>query len=147
VRSVFVSIGTRRIEHIAYTRNPDTTWMTQQARNLLRNLDDRNQRPRFLIHDRDRKFSRAFDAIFRSEGIEIVRTPIQAPNANAYAERWVGSARKGVPRPAADLRSPSARARPPRLHPPFQPATSSPSARPATAGSRQRNRSLAHSDR
>lgn len=90
----FVSIGTRRIEHVACTRNPDTTWVTQQARNLLMNLDDRNQRPRFLIHDRDSKFSRAFDAIFRSEGIEIVRTPIQAPNANAYAERWVGSARR-----------------------------------------------------
>jgi len=57
-------------------------------------LDDRDQRPRFLIHDRDRKFSHAFDAIFRSEGIEIVRTPLQAPNANAYAERWVGSARR-----------------------------------------------------
>jgi putative transposase len=89
-----VSIGTRRIEHVACTRNPDTTWMRQQARNLPMNLDDRNQRPRFLIHDRDRKFSRAFDAIFRSEGIEIIRTPIQAPNANAYAERWVGSARR-----------------------------------------------------
>jgi putative transposase len=57
-------------------------------------VDDRGQRPRFLIHDRDRKFSRAFDAILASEGIEIVRTPIQAPNANAYAERWVGSVRR-----------------------------------------------------
>ncbi len=59
----------------------------------------RSQRPRFLIHDRDRKFSRAFDAIFGSEGIEIVRTPVQAPNANAYAERWseacAGSASTG----------------------------------------------------
>jgi putative transposase len=68
--------------------------MSQQARNLLMDLDDRGQRTRFLIHDRDTKFSRAFDSIFRSEGIEIVRTPIQAPNANAYAERWVGSVRR-----------------------------------------------------
>jgi len=90
----FVSIGTRRVEYVASTSRPDTSWMTQQARNLLMDLDDRSQRPRFLIHDRDTKFSRAFDSIFRSEGIEIVRTPIQAPNANAYAERWVGSVRR-----------------------------------------------------
>jgi putative transposase len=91
---LFVSIGTRRIEYVACTRHPDAAWMTQQARNLLMDLDDRGARPPFLIHDRDRKFSRAFDAIFRSESIEIIRTPIQAPNANAYAERWVGSVRR-----------------------------------------------------
>lgn len=68
--------------------------MSQQARNLLMDLDDRGQRPRFLIHDRDTKFSRAFDSIFRSDGVEIVRTPIKAPNANAFAERWVGSVRR-----------------------------------------------------
>jgi putative transposase len=51
-------------------------------------------RLRFLLHDRDTKFSRAFDAVFHSEDIDIVRTPIQAPNANAYAERWVGSVRR-----------------------------------------------------
>jgi putative transposase len=90
----FVSIGTRRIEYVACTRNPDTAWMTQQARNLLMDLDDRGKRPRFLIHDRDRKFSRAFDAIFGGEGSAIVRSPIQAPNANAHAERWVGSVRR-----------------------------------------------------
>jgi putative transposase len=56
-------------------------------------LDDLSHR-RFLIHDRDTKFSRVFDSIIRSEGIEIIRTPVQAPNANAYAERWVGSVRR-----------------------------------------------------
>jgi putative transposase len=90
----FVSIGTRRVEYVACTSRPNTVWMIQQARNLLMDLDDHGRRPRFLIHDRDTKFSRAFDAIFRSEGIEIVRTPIQAPNANAYAERFVGSVRR-----------------------------------------------------
>ena len=84
----FVSIGTRRVEYVACTSKPDTSWMSQQARNLLMDLDDRSQRPRFLIHDRDT------DSIFQSDGIEIVRTPIQAPNANAYAERWVGSVRR-----------------------------------------------------
>jgi putative transposase len=53
-------------------------------------LDDRSQGPRFLIHDRDTNFSRAFDGIIRGQGLEILRTPIQAPSANAYAERWVG---------------------------------------------------------
>jgi putative transposase len=90
----FVSIGTRRVEYVACTSRPNTVWMTQQARNLLMDLDDHGRRPRFLIHDRDTKFSRAFGAIFRSEGIEIVRTPIQAPNANAHAERFVGSVRR-----------------------------------------------------
>ena len=83
----FVSIGTRRVEYVACTSKPDTAWMTQQARNLLMDLDERSRPPCFLIHDHDTKFSGAFDSIFRSEGIEIVRTPIQAPNANAYAER------------------------------------------------------------
>ena len=48
----------------------------------------------FLIHDRDSKFSHAFDSVFASEGITIIRTPVRAPNANAYAERWVGSIRR-----------------------------------------------------
>jgi transposase InsO family protein len=90
----FVSIGTRRVEYVACTTNPHTAWMIQQARNLLMELDDRGPPPRFLIHDRDTKFSRAFDAVLESEDIEIIRTPIQAPNANAYAERWVGSVRR-----------------------------------------------------
>jgi len=87
----FLSIGTRRVKYVACTSKPDTSWMTQQARNLLMDLDDRGRRPRFLIHDRDTKFSRAFDGVFRSEGIEIVQTPIQAPNANAHAERGSGA--------------------------------------------------------
>jgi transposase InsO family protein len=90
----FISIGTRRVEYVACTSNPDTAWMTQQTRNLLIDLGDRSRRPRFLIHDRDSKFSRAFDGIFQSEGISIIRTPIRAPNANAYTERWVGSVRR-----------------------------------------------------
>jgi transposase InsO family protein len=90
----FISIGTRRVEYVACTSKPNTAWMTQQARNLLMDLDDRSHRPRFLIHDRDTKFSRVFDSIIRSRGIEIIRTPVQAPNANAYAERWVGSVRR-----------------------------------------------------
>jgi putative transposase len=54
-------------------------------------LDDRGQRQRLLIHDRDSKFSRAFDDVVRSDGIRVIRTPVRAPNANAHIERWVGS--------------------------------------------------------
>jgi putative transposase len=68
--------------------------MMQQARNLLVDLDERSQRPRFLIADRDAKFSRAFDAIFHDEGMKVTGTPIRSPNANAHVERWVGSARR-----------------------------------------------------
>jgi len=91
---VFLRIGTRRIEYIACTSNPDGLWMMQQARNLLMDLDGRTLWPRFLIHDRDAKFSRPFDAIFQGEGMEVIRTPIRAPNANAHVERWVGSVRR-----------------------------------------------------
>jgi transposase InsO family protein len=90
---VFLSIGSRRVEYIACTTNPDTAWMLQQARNLLIDLDDRGRQVRFLLHDRDAKFAAAFAALFASAGIRIVRTPVRAPNANAHVERWVGSVR------------------------------------------------------
>jgi hypothetical protein len=85
----FISLATRRIE---YTAHPDGRWITQQARNLVMQLGD-EQPFRFLIHDRDAKFCHAFDEVFRSEGIKVIRTPIQAPNANAHAERWVRTLR------------------------------------------------------
>jgi putative transposase len=85
----FISLVTRRIEYIASTSNPDGRWVTQQARNLVMQRGDQHYSFRFLIHDRDTKFSHAFDEIFRTEGIKVIRTPIQAPNANAHAERWV----------------------------------------------------------
>jgi putative transposase len=90
----FISIGTRRVEYVACTSNPDEQWMLQQARNLIMDLDERELHRRFLLHDRDTKFTRAFDRILVSEGIRIIRTPARAPNANAYAERWVGSVRR-----------------------------------------------------
>jgi putative transposase len=89
----FISIGGRRIEYFACTSKPDTTWMLQQARNPLMGLDDRDRQVRFLIHDRDAKFPRAFDALLVTEKIKVIRTPMQAPNANAHMERWVGSVR------------------------------------------------------
>lgn len=89
----FVSLERRRVEFVAST-NPDGRWVAQQARNLLMLLADREQSFQFLLHDRDSKFGRAFDEVFRSEGLRIIRTPVRAPNANAYAERWVGTLRR-----------------------------------------------------
>jgi putative transposase len=91
---VFLSIGRRRIEYLACTSNPNTAWMLQQARNLLMELDECDRQLRFLIHDRDAKFPRAFDALLASENIEVIRTPVQAPNANAHIERWIGTLRR-----------------------------------------------------
>jgi putative transposase len=89
----FISLERRRLEYVAVTSNPDGRWMAQQARNLLMTLDERQRPFRFLVHDRDSKFSGGFDAICRSEGLEIIRTPVRAPNANAHAERWVRTVR------------------------------------------------------
>ncbi len=90
----FLSLERRRIEFVACTPNPTGAWTAQQARNLLMTLDDRQQPLRLLIHDRDAKFGGGFDHVFQSEGIAVIRTPVQAPNANAHAERWVGSVRR-----------------------------------------------------
>jgi transposase InsO family protein len=90
---VFIELGSRRIHLSPSTVHPDSAWVTQQARNLALRLDARTTPARFLIRDRDTKFSRSFDAVLRSEGIRVIRTPIQAPNANAYAERVIETLR------------------------------------------------------
>jgi putative transposase len=87
----FLSLESRWIEFVACTANPTGAWTAQQARNLLMATDDREQPLRFLIHDRDAKFSGGFDHLFQSEGIAVIRTPLHALNANAHAERWVSS--------------------------------------------------------
>jgi putative transposase len=75
------------------TANPAGAWTTQQARNLLSGLEERGRQVRFLLRDRDAKFCRSFDDVFRSEGADVVLTPVQAPKADAYAERWVRTVR------------------------------------------------------
>jgi putative transposase len=119
----FISLESRRIEFVACTANPTGAWVAQQARNLLMAIDDREQPFRFLIHDRDSKFSGDFDHVFHSEEIAVIRTPVQAPNANAHAERWVLTIRNDCLDRLPHLQPPPARTRAPRLHPPLQPAS------------------------
>jgi len=90
---VFIELGSRRIHLSPATAHPDSTWVTQQARNLVMDLDGRSPAIRFLIRDRDAKFCRPFDTVLRSEGMRVIRTPVRAPNANAYAERVIETMR------------------------------------------------------
>ncbi len=83
--------GSRHGRLAGVTANPDGVWMRQQARNLA--IEERLDNVRFLIHDRDTKFSGPFDEILRGEGVRVIKTPVRAPRANAVAERWVRSVR------------------------------------------------------
>jgi hypothetical protein len=90
----FIELGSRRVHLAGCTANPSGTWTAQQARQLVWSLSARLTPIRFLLHDGDSKFSRVFDEVFRSDGVEIIRTPFRAPQANAFAERWVGTVRR-----------------------------------------------------
>src|SRR6266542_3155193 len=87
----FIEHGSRRVQLAGVSASPDGVWMRQQARNLA--IEQRLHRTRFLLHDRDAKFSGPFDELVRSEGVRLIKTPVRAPQANAVAERWVRSVR------------------------------------------------------
>jgi hypothetical protein len=89
----FIELHTRRVYMAGCTTHPNAAWVTQQARQMVWQLEDRQPSIQFLIHDRDTKFVAAFDTVFQSTRAHIIRTPFRAPNANAYAERWVRTVR------------------------------------------------------
>ncbi|MGZ4328262.1 MAG: integrase core domain-containing protein [Solirubrobacteraceae bacterium] len=91
----FIELQTRRVHRAGTTANPDGQWVTQQARNL--GLSGALEDVRFLVRDRDAKFVTGFDEVFRTEGVNVVRTPFRSPQANAHAERFVRSARTECP--------------------------------------------------
>ena len=88
----FIELSTRRVHLAGVTSHPDSAWVTQQARNL--GIEGRLDKARFLIRDRDAKYSGPFDEVFRSEGVRVIRTPIRSPRANAFSERFVRTARR-----------------------------------------------------
>jgi putative transposase len=83
---LFIEIASRRVHLAGLTTRPNGTWVIQQTRNLLMDLDERADRLRFLIRDRDTKFTAGFNEVFAPAGIKIIKTPPRAPRTNAIAE-------------------------------------------------------------
>jgi putative transposase len=90
----FIEHSTRTIHIMSVTTNPTGAWVAQQARNLLMDLGERAEAIKFLIRDRDAKFTSVFDEVFTALGARVIKTPVRSPRANAIAERWIGSVRR-----------------------------------------------------
>jgi len=90
----FIHLGSRKVFLCPVTYHPDERWVRQQARNVQVWLQDQGIEARFLLRDRDTKFTASFDELFRGVGTRIVTTPVPAPNANSFAETWVGNLKR-----------------------------------------------------
>jgi len=133
----FIELATRRVYLAGITTNPGGRWVTQQARNLLMELGDGGIQPRLLVRDRDSKFTRDFDEVFRSVGIHVIKAPVRAPKARADAGTLGRKRPPRVPRSIADPRPPPPPPRARRVRPAFQRASPAPGTRPAAAAQRQ----------
>ena len=114
----FIELATRRVHVAGATARPDSAWVTQHAGNL--SVAGRLEDKHMLVRDRDAKFSGSFNEVFRTEGLRVLKTPVRAPRANAFAERWIGTLRREcVDHP--DLRQTPSAACPALVRRPLQP--------------------------
>ncbi|MEM6394518.1 MAG: integrase core domain-containing protein [Planctomycetota bacterium] len=91
---VFMHVGSRRVWVSPATYHPNKEWVLQQARNVLMWLEEQGLETSHLIHDRDTKFMAAFDQLLTAAGFRVVKSPVMAPNANAYAESWIATVKR-----------------------------------------------------